>query len=42
LEAEPKMMAEENRIMLTNLATISDPVQKAWIEKQKMILTRNV
>jgi hypothetical protein len=28
--------------MLTNLATISDLVQKAWIEKQKMILARNV
>jgi hypothetical protein len=32
-------MAEENQIMLTDLATISDPMQSAWIEeKRKMIL----
>jgi hypothetical protein len=42
LEAEAKIMAEENQIMLTDLATISDPVQRAWIEKkQKMILARD-
>jgi hypothetical protein len=29
LEAEAKIMAEENRIMLTDLATIIDPVQRA-------------
>ena len=41
LEAEAKIMAEENRIMLTDLATITDAVQRAWIEKrQKMILAR--
>jgi hypothetical protein len=41
LEAEAKIMAEENRIMVTELATITDPVQRAWIEKrQKMILAR--
>jgi hypothetical protein len=40
LEVEAKITAEENQIMLTDLATIIDPVQRAWIEKrQKMILT---
>jgi hypothetical protein len=28
LEVEAKIMAEENRIMLLDLATITDPVQK--------------
>jgi hypothetical protein len=42
LEAEAKIMFEENRIMLTDLATITDPVQRGWIEKkQKMILARD-
>jgi hypothetical protein len=42
LEAKAKIMDEEKRIMLTDLATISDPVQKAWVEKkQKMILPRD-
>jgi hypothetical protein len=42
LEVEAKIMAEENRVMLTDLATIFDPVQMAWIEKkQKMILSRD-
>jgi hypothetical protein len=41
LDAEAKIMVEENRIMLTDLATITDPVQRAWIKKrQKMILAR--
>ncbi|KAK1602620.1 hypothetical protein QYE76_007974 [Lolium multiflorum] len=42
LEAESKNMTEENRIMLTDLAAISDPERRAWIEKkQKMILARD-
>jgi hypothetical protein len=42
LEVESKIMAEDNRIMLTDLATISDHVQRTWIEKkQKMILARD-
>jgi hypothetical protein len=39
-EDEAKIMAEENRIVLTDLGTISDPVQRASIEK-KMILTHD-
>jgi hypothetical protein len=35
LEAETKIMAEKNRVMLTDLATISDPVQTVWIEKKQ-------
>jgi hypothetical protein len=38
LEAEAMLMAEENKIMLTDLETISDPVRREWFEnKQKMI-----
>jgi hypothetical protein len=34
-------MAEEILIMLPDLATIIDPVQRAWVEKrQKMIHAR--
>ncbi|KAK1680162.1 hypothetical protein QYE76_041010 [Lolium multiflorum] len=35
LEAEAKIMAEENQIMLTDLATISDPVERTWIKKKQ-------
>jgi hypothetical protein len=35
LEAEAKIMAEENRIMLTNLATISDLVQGLGLRRSK-------
>jgi hypothetical protein len=42
LEAEAKIIAEKNRIMLTNLATITNVVQRACIEKrQKIILARD-
>jgi hypothetical protein len=34
LEAEAKIMAEENWIMLIDLDTISDAEQRAWIEKK--------
>jgi hypothetical protein len=38
LEAEAMLMAEENKIMLTDLETISDPGRWEWFEnKQKMI-----
>jgi hypothetical protein len=35
LEAKANIKAEENRIMLTDLATIYDTVQRAWIEKKQ-------
>jgi hypothetical protein len=41
LEAEAMLMAEENKIMLTDLETISDPVRQEWLEsRQKMIRAR--
>jgi hypothetical protein len=40
LEAEDMLMAEENKIMLTE--TITDPDQRDWFEKrQKMIRARD-
>jgi hypothetical protein len=37
-EAEAMLMAEENKIMLTDLETIFDPVRREWLEnRQKMI-----
>jgi colicin import membrane protein len=42
LQASAMLMAEENCIMLTDLATISDPEQRAWFEKkQKAIRDRD-
>jgi hypothetical protein len=41
LEAEVKIMAEKNSIMLTDLDTVTDPIQRTWIEKRlKMIFAR--
>jgi hypothetical protein len=41
LEAEATLMAEENKIMLTDLECISDPDRREWFEKrQKMIWER--
>jgi hypothetical protein len=41
LEVEAMLMAEENKIMLTDLETISNPVQREWFEnRQKMIRAR--
>jgi hypothetical protein len=38
LETEAMLMAEETKIRLTNLDSISDPVRREWFEKrQKMI-----
>jgi hypothetical protein len=38
LEAEAMLMAEDNKSMLTDLETISDPVRRKWFEsRQKMI-----
>jgi hypothetical protein len=41
LEAEALLMAEENKIMLTNLDTISNPIRPKWYKNmQKMIRER--
>jgi hypothetical protein len=41
LEAKAMLMAEENKIMLTDLETISDPVRWEWLEnRHKMIRAR--
>jgi hypothetical protein len=43
LEAEGMLIAEEKKIMLTDLETISDPVRREWLEsRQKMIRARQV
>jgi hypothetical protein len=39
LEAEANIMAKENRIILTDLAIISDPMQKVLIEKKENMIT---
>jgi hypothetical protein len=39
LEAEANIMAEEYRIILTDLAIISDPMQKVLIEKKENMIT---
>jgi hypothetical protein len=41
LEAETMLMAKKNKIMLTDLETICDPVRWEWLEsRQKMIRAR--
>jgi hypothetical protein len=41
LEAEALLMAKENKIMLTDLNTIFDPIRQEWFEnRQKMIRER--
>jgi hypothetical protein len=34
LEVEAMLMAEENKIMLTDLETISNPVRQEWLENK--------
>jgi hypothetical protein len=41
LEVEAELMAEEKKIMLTDLESIADPDRRDWFEKkQKMIQAR--
>jgi hypothetical protein len=43
LEAEAMLMAEKNKIMLTDLDSIFDPIRQKWFEnRQKMIRERQV
>jgi hypothetical protein len=38
LEVEAKLMAKENKIMLTNLESITDPDRMEWFQmRQKMV-----
>jgi hypothetical protein len=40
-ESQVMLMAEETKIMLTDLETISDPVRREWLEnRQKTIRAR--
>jgi hypothetical protein len=42
LKAEEMLMAEENKIMVIDLETISDPVRREWFKnRQKMIRERH-
>jgi hypothetical protein len=41
IEAQAMLMAEETKIMLTDLETISDPARREWLEnRQKSIRER--
>ena len=35
MDAEAKLMIEENQIMMTDSMSISDPDQRAWLERGK-------